>query len=271
MGAALAYYAAFSLLPLLLVTASVANVAFGYQRVENQIVQITTGLVGEEGAQTLQDVIVNVRENRPASITLVVSVLVLLYSTTGLFRHLKSALNIIWNVPPAAQGKVKGFIRDTVLSFLMVAGMGLALLITLIINGALLVYIRSLESRLPDGQHVLLWQAVGVAMLLLGTTVIFATIYKLLPDADVTWKDVWVGALITALLFSAGQFALGLFLHNSNLGTVYGAASVFTFVLIWVHISAHLVLLGAEFTQVYANHYGGKIVPMQTHEQFPPG
>jgi membrane protein len=268
LGAAIAYYAAFSLLPLLLVTTAIAGVLFGPERAEHDIVEGIHNLIGPQAAQTIRYAVESIGGNPGAqSLTTIFSVLAVLYGATGMFRHLKNALNIIWNVPPRTPSKVRGFIRDTVVSFGFVLGMGVLLLVVLIVNAALLSLVWSLDRAMPEVEHIRLWQAGAALLLFLATLFVFATIYRVLPDAHVRWRDVWVGAAITALLFSLGQLAIGAFLSSSSLDTIYGAASALMFILLWAYLTAHLILLGAEFTQVYANRYGSKIVPQQEHDR----
>jgi membrane protein len=188
------------------------------------------------------------------------STVILLFSATGVFRHLKDALNVIWSVPPKSKNKVKGFVRDSMVSLLFVMGLGLVLLLLLAVNVAFFSFIRSLGSAMPDLQSVHLWQLFGFALLFLVTIIGFAIVYKVLPDAEISWRDVWAGAVVTSLMFTIGQYVIGLLFSLSSIDTIYGAASALMIILIWVHVSAHILLFGAEFTQVYANKYGSKIV-----------
>jgi membrane protein len=258
LGAALAYYAAFSFVPLLLIGTSIAGLLFGEQQVENQLVQRIVELIGSESGQTIRDSVQAITGDANRSgLTTVLSVVALIFGATGLFRHLKESLNIIWSVPPAERNKVRGFIRDSVLALLMMVGLGVLLIGVLILNTALLSLVESIIADAPQLQWIR--HVAGVALMIAVMTLVFAALFKSLPDAHVTWRDVWVGAAVTALLFTIGQFVLGLFLRNNTLDTIYGAASTFVLILIWVHITAHVVLFGAEFTQVYANEYGAKI------------
>jgi membrane protein len=193
----------------------------------------------------------------------VISVLALLNGATGFFRHLKNALNVIWSVPPAEPTKVRGFLRDTLLSLVAVVGLGIALLLMMVLHGVLFAMLQSLDRIFPNTNLLPLWQFFGGVILFLFTLLMFVLIYKLLPDAEISWKDVWVGALVTAVLFTIGQFLLVLYVTASSIESVYGATSVLIIILTWVYFSAHLLLFGAEFTQVYANQRGSKIVPTQ--------
>lgn len=268
LGAALAYYAAFSFIPMLIVAVVIASVIFGNEQVESQVVRQIQEMVGTETAQSIRNALQTFHgKSTPSSVTTIFSVLALLYGATGMFRHLKSALNIIWNVPDAEKSKVRGFIYDTVLSFLLVIAFGLLLLIVLAANTVLFLVVRSLDELYPQFQYVRVMQGVGVVMLFLASASLFAVVYRYLPDAHVAWRDVWVGALMTALIFTGGQLIIATVMRQNTIETIYGAASLLIFILVWVHLSSHLVLLGAEFTQVYANRFGSKIIPEDDYQQ----
>lgn len=268
MGAALAYYAAFSFIPMLVIAVVISSVVFGTEHVEGHIFRQIQETVGTQTAQSVQDALSTIHGgNVPSTITVLFSTAALLYGATGLFRQLKDSLNIIWNVPNLEENKVRGFIRDTVRSFLAVIGFGLLLLVVLAINTILFLIVRSLDTLYPNFQYVRVMQGVGVAMLFLGSASLFAVVYRFLPDAHVAWRDVWVGSLITALIFTCGQLVIATVMSNNPVETIYGAASLLIFILTWVYISSHLVLLGAEFTQVYANRFGSKIIPENDYEQ----
>lgn len=262
MGAALAYYTAFSLVPLFVLSVTMASVIFGAEQVESQVIRSIREVIGQETAQTLRDALTTVRISSEFNpISTLFSTAALILGATGMFRHLKDSLNVIWNVPRPENSKMRGFIRDSVISLLMVMGFGLLLLLVLFSSFVLFAVVRSLDFWFPQLQYIRLFQAFGLVMLVLVAVVIFALIFKILPDAHVTWGDVWAGAALTALLFTTGQFAIALFMSSATFETFYGTASILLIVLVWVYVSAHLVLFGAEFTQVYANRYGSKITP----------
>ncbi len=268
MGAAVAFYAAFSLMPMLIVATAVGGMLFGQEEAENGIISALREVVGAEASQTLREVIENVNGSEAAtgSLLTVFGVIGALYGATGVFRHLKNALNTIWEVPPTTPNKVKGFVQDTLVSMLLVMALGTGLMLVLVVNGFLWTYVRSLSNIYSEADYIRLWQALGALMLFAFTTLIFVVIYKVMPDAHIAWGDVTVGALITALLFTIGQVVIGIMFSQSNLDTLYGAASAFMFMLTWVFVSSHIVLFGAEFTQVYANRHGEKITPQSEIE-----
>ncbi|MBI5667217.1 MAG: YihY/virulence factor BrkB family protein [Chloroflexi bacterium] len=266
LGASVAYYAVFSLIPLLLVGAAILSAFYSAEQTENRVFQTVKAAFGEEAAATVEDAVEAINQNGGfRSVTALVSVATLIFASTGMFRQLKSALNVIWEVPPPSPSKVKNFIRDTVQSFVLTLGLGILLLLAMVGNAVLLSAVGSLGTLKPDLTALRLWQIAGVLSLFAITTGIFTVIYKYLPDAHIAWRDVGVGAAVTALLFTVGQYGLGLLLDPRSMNSVYGAASALMFVFIWVNISAHLILFGAEFTQVYANKLGSKI---QTAEEY---
>ena len=262
LGAALAYFAAFSLFPLFLLSTLLVGALFGPTKVENQVVRQISGLVDQQTVQTIRDAVEHVTaKSQTSTITIVISIIALLNGATGFFRHLKSALNIIWSVPPVAPTKVHGFLRDTLLSLVAVVGLGIVLLVMMVLHGVGFAMLQSFDRIFPNADFLQLWQLLGGLILFLFTLFTFVLIYKLLPDAKISWRDVWVGSFVTAILFTAGQFLLVTYVTTSNMESLFGATSVLLIILTWVYFSAHLLLFGAEFTQVYANQRGSKIVP----------
>ena len=188
-----------------------------------------------------------------------ISVVILLIGASGVFAQLQSALNTVWNVKAKPNGGIWQFIRKRLLSFGMVLAIGFLLLVSLLVS-AFLSGISKLEINLLPGLTPL-WQLVNFAISFGFISLLFALIYKYLPDVKIRWKDVWVGAIITALLFTLGKFAIGFYLGRGSLGSSYGAAGSLIVFLAWVFYSAQILLFGAEFTQVYARKYGRKICP----------
>lgn len=260
LAAALAYYTAFSLAPLLIIVIALAGFFFGEEAAVGQIVSQIQGLVGRDGAQLIQTAIENA--NKPGSnadlIASLVNIAVLLFAATGVFAQLQDALDTIWEVAPKPGRGIWGFIRKRFLSFTMILGIGFLLLVSLIVSAALAAIANSISGLLPS---VLLWRILNLVISIGVITLLFAMIYKFLPDVKITWGDVWIGAAITALLFTLGKYLIGLYLRNSSFGSTYGAAGSLVIVLAWVYYSAQILFFGAEFTQVYARRYGSRIVP----------
>jgi membrane protein len=259
LAAALAYYTIFSLAPLLIIAIAIAGAVFGEEAAKGEIVEQLQGLVGREGAQFIQIAIENASKPNQGTIASIISVVVLLFGASGLFAQLQDALNTIWEVQPKPGRGLVGMLRDRFLSFSMVLGVGFLLLVSLIISAALAAFVNYFGNLLPGIS--LLLQFANFIISFAITTVLFGLIYKVLPDVEITWSDVWIGAMITSLLFSFGRFLLGMYLSNSSFGSTYGAAGSVVILLAWVYYAAQILFFGAEFTQVYARRYGSQIVP----------
>ncbi len=259
LAAALAYYTVFSITPLLVIVIAIAGTVFGQDIAQEQIVQQMNQLVGEQGAQVIEIALTNANQPQLGSIASIISVIILFIGASGVFAQLQKALNTVWNVT-VRQGKgIKDLIRKRLLSFGMVLVIGFLLLVSLIIS-AVLSGINNLEINLIPA-FTPFWQLLNFVISFCFISFLFALIYKYLPDAKIRWKDVWVGAVITAVLFVSGKSLIGLYLGRSSFGSAYGAAGSLIVFLIWVFYSAQILLFGAEFTQVYARKYGRTIRP----------
>ena len=259
LAAALAYYAIFSLAPLLIIAIAIAGAVFGEEAAKGEIVEQLQGLVGREGAQFIQIAIENASKPNQGTIASIISVVVLLFGASGLFAQLQDALNTIWEVQPKPGRGLVGILRDRFLSFLMVLGVGFLLIVSLILSAALGAFVDYFGNFLPGISFLLQFANFIISFAI--TTVLFGLIYKVLPDVEITWSDVWIGAMITSLLFSFGRFLLGMYLGNSSFSSTYGAAGSVVILLAWVNYAAQILFFGAEFTQVYARKYGSRIVP----------
>jgi membrane protein len=259
LGAALAYYTVFSLVPFLVVVIALIGVVFGQEAAQSAILGQIATLVGEQSAAAIKDMIQRADQPATGLITTVVAVGTLLIGASGVFGQLQDALNTVWGVEPKEGRGVWGFVKDRFLSFVAVLGTGFLLLVSLILSSALALLGKWFSGLLPLPEAVL--QLFNFALSFTVVTGLFALIFKVLPDAKVAWRDVWVGAALTAALFTVGKFALGLYLGKSNVASGYGAAGSLVLVLLWVYYSAQIMLYGAEFTQVYANRVGERIVP----------
>lgn len=259
LAAALAYYTIFSLAPLLIIAIAIAGAVFGEEAAKGEIVEQLQGLVGREGAQFIQIAIENASKPNQGTIASIISVVVLLFGASGLFAQLQDALNTIWEVQPKPGRGLVGMLRDRFLSFLMVLGVGFLLILSLVISAALTAFVNYFGHLLPGIGFLLQFANFIISFAI--TTVLFGLIYKVLPDVEITWSDVWIGAMITSLLFSFGRFLLGMYLGNSSFGSTYGAAGSVVILLAWVNYAAQILFFGAEFTQVYARRYGSRIVP----------
>ncbi|OYE03567.1 YihY/virulence factor BrkB family protein [Nostoc sp. 'Peltigera membranacea cyanobiont' 232] len=259
LAAALAYYTIFSIAPLLIIVIAIAGAVFGEEAARGQIVGQIQGLVGIEGAKFLESAIQNANQPKTGAIASIISVVVLLVGATGLFTELQDAMNTIWEVKPKPGRGVTNIIRLRVLSFAMVIGIGFLLLVSLVISTALTTLVTFFSNLLPGVDF--LWQLVNFILSFAITTVLFGLIFKVLPDVEIAWSDVLVGASLTSVLFSIGRFLLGQYLGNGSFGSAYGAAGSLVVILAWVNYAAQILFFGAEFTQVYARRYGSGITP----------
>lgn len=259
LAAALAYYTVFSITPLLVIAIAIAGFVFGRDAAQGEIVQQINGLVGEQGAQAIEMGLANADKPQFGSIASIISLLILLIGASGVFAQLQEALNTVWNVKTKPNLGIWQFIRKRLLSFGMVLAIGFLLLVSLILS-AMLSGIGKLQINLLPG-FTPLWQLLNFVISFGLIVLLFALIYKYLPDVKIRWQDVWVGAIITALLFTIGKFLIGLYLGRGSLGSAYGAAGSLIVFLAWVFYSAQILLFGAEFTQVYTRKYGTKIRP----------
>ncbi len=259
LAAALAYYTVFSVTPLLVIAIAIAGAVFGQDTAKNEIVQQINALVGEQGAQVIEIALANANQPQLGSLASIISLIILLVGASGVFAQLQEALNTVWDVKPKSDRGLWQFLRKRLLSFGMVLAIGFLLLVSLIFS-AILSGISNLEINLLPG-WVSLLRLLNLAISLGMISLLFALIYKYLPDAKIRWQDVWVGAIITALLFTLGKFLIGLYLGRGSLGSTYGAAGSLIIFLAWVFYSAQILLFGAEFTQVYARKYGRTIRP----------
>jgi membrane protein len=259
LGAALAYYTVFSLVPFLVVVIALIGMVFGQEAAQSAILSQIATLVGEQSAAAIKDMIQRADQPSTGLMATGFAVMTLLVGASGVFGQLQDALNTVWGVEPKEGRGLWGFIKDRFLSFVAVLGTGFLLLVSLILSSALAAFGKWFSGVLPLPETLL--HLMNFALSLAVITGLFALIFKVLPDAKVAWRDVWVGAVLTAALFTIGKYGLGLYLGKSNVASAYGAAGSLVVILLWVYYSAQILLYGAEFTQVYANRLGERIVP----------
>ncbi len=261
LAAALAYYTVFALAPLLIIVIAIAGLFFGEEQVRQNIVGQLGGLIGQNGQQALISLIEGARRPAAGLIATAIGVVTLVLAAGGLFGQLQDALNTIWEVQPKPGQGIWATLRARFLSFSMVLGVGFLLLVSLVISAALAA-VGQLVAGEQYGQ-TLIWQIVNFAVSFAITTLLFAMIFKILPDVEVAWSDVWIGAVATAALFALGRLLISLYLGKAAPESSYGAAGSLVAILIWVYYSAQILFMGAEFTQVYARRYGSKIEPAE--------
>ncbi|WP_052595714.1 YihY/virulence factor BrkB family protein [Aureispira sp. CCB-QB1] len=259
LAAALAYYTVFSLAPLVLIAIVIAGAFFGEEAARGEIVGQIQGLVGANGANMIESTIDNVSNTGNNFWASTISILVLLFGASGVFVALQDALNTIWDVKAKPQKGVINFIRKRFLSFSAVLGVGFLLLVSLIISAALSALDKYMSSVLPGFDAF--WFILNLIVSLGIITLLFALMFKYLPDVKIEWRDVWLGAFITAILFTIGKFAIGFYLGRGTFSSTYGAAGSLVAILAWVYYSAQILFFGAEFTQVYTRESGRDILP----------
>ena len=265
LGAALAYYTIFSIGPLLVIAIGIASLVFGEEAARGQIVGTAGGMVGPEGGKLIEESIKNANQGGGSIYATGLGIALLLFGAAGVFGQLKDALNTIWEVKPKPNLGFMHTIKERFFSFTMVLGTGFLLLVSLVLNAALAAFGVWLRSFMPGGDVV--WQVINAVVALGVVTLMFALLFKFLPDVKIGWKDVWIGALVTAILFLVGQLLLGLYLGSGAVGSAWGAAGALVIILVWVYYSAQIFFLGAEFTQVYTNRFGSRVRP-EPYAQF---
>lgn len=250
LGAALACYAILSLAPLLVFALAIVTTGFGHSAAEQKIIGGAAAVIGPDGANAVQTLLDSARKPASGVSTTVLGIITLLFGASGVFSELQSALNIIWEVEPAAGSGILTLIKDRLASFGMVLAIGLLLLVSLILTAFLAAAGKFFGGILPLPPFVL--STVNFLLSFVGDTVLFGLIFKYVPDKKIAWRDLWVGSLVTAFLFSVGKFLIGLYLGKAGVGSAYGAAGSFIVVIVWVYYSSMIFLFGAEFTHELA-------------------
>lgn len=261
LAAALSYYTMFSLAPLLIIAIAIAGLMFDTAVAQEQIHAQIKGLVGVEGADAIKEMIEHSGDWGDSIIATLIGVATLLFGATGVFGQLQDSLNTIWEVAPKPNRTWMETIKVRFVPFTMVLGIGFLLLVSLIVSTALASLEQFMQGLLPGME--LLGQIFNFAISFGVITLLFAMMYKVLPDVKIAWRDVWIGAAATALLFTIGKFLIGLYLGKSSFSSTYGAAGSLIVILLWVYYSSQILFLGAEFTQVYAKRYGSRIQPAE--------
>lgn len=258
LAAALAYYTIFSLAPVLVIVIAVAGFVWGQADVRTQLIVQIQNSIGENGAQLIESLLDGASRSGGSLLASLIGTATLILGALGVFNELQSSLNFIWKIEPEQpQGIpaiIKNILIDRLASFGLILGIGLLLLASLVASTVI--------AGLPIPSLAL--QALDLLISFILMTLLFAMIYKILPDAEIAWRDVWSGAGVTSLLFAVGKYLVGLYLGNSAASSAFGAAGSLALLLVWIYYSAQIFFFGAEFTQVYANRFGSKIVPEAT-------
>lgn len=262
LASSLAYYAVFSLAPLLGLVIMIVGAIFGEAVVQEEVVHRLRELFGQEGAELISTAIGNLKvDYRQLTFTVFFNLVFLLFGATGVFTQIQTALDRIWEVKPAPRRKIFHLLRKRLLCFLMVLVIALLLILFFIANAILTSLVTFFNQLFPGLGYIS--QFISLLITFGGTTLIFTMMYSILPDADIAWRDTIVGALITSVLFLVGQYFFGLFLSRTDFGSAYGVAGSFVIVITWIFYAAHILFLGAEFTKVYAKQRGSAIVPSE--------
>jgi membrane protein len=263
LSASLAYYTIFSIGPLLLLVISLTGLFFENRDITTDVYNQIRTLIGLEGAQQVLNIIRNMQQQNSAAKFGIISVVVLIFGASGVFIEIQSSINYIWSIKAKPQKGWLKFIKDRLLSFSLIAGVGFLLIVSLFINTLMDILSGQLQ-RLFSMENVLLFKALNLIILFLIISFLFAVIYKVLPDARIAWRDAFVGAGFTGFLFLIGKFAIGFYLGNSKFGNTYGAAAAIILLLSWIYYSSIILYRGAEFTKVYAIKVGKGIQPYKT-------
>lgn len=254
LSAALAFYTVLSLSPLLIIVIAVAGRVFGAEAVRGEIVAQFGSLIGHSAAEQIEIMIQQASNPKTNLIASLLGLVTLLLGSAGVFGQLKDALDTVWSAKPSRYTGFRGYFRSYMLSMMMVLGVAFLLLISLVLSAGISGLGKWAADLLPSS--VIALRVAEFLLTFVVITVLFAMIYKILPEVDLAWRDVWVGAAVTALLFNIGKLAIGVYLGRSSVGSVFGAAGSLVIILVWTYYSAAIFLYGAELTEVFARNWG---------------
>jgi membrane protein len=255
LGAALAFYAVLSMAPLLVISVAIAGFVFGRQAAQGQILQQIQNLVGASGAEAVQGILQHLSHISSGIAATTVGVIVLLFGASGVFCELRDSLNAVWGVKTPGAG-LKGMIKYRFFSFALVLSIGFLLLVSLVLSAALAAAGKYFGQFLPVSPWIL--HTANLLISFAGVTILFALLYKVVPDIPIAWSDVWIGAAVTSVLFSLGKLFIGLYLGKASVGSAYGAAASLVVFLVWIYYSAQIFFLGAEFTRSFSERHGAR-------------
>jgi membrane protein len=259
LGAALAFYTTFSLAPLLIIVIAIFGFAVGQATVQAEILRRAQELVGEQAASSIQLMIGDGYRPDPSLFATIISIMIILIGSTSAFVMLKQALNIMWGAKGNPDAPIWNMVKERLLSFFMIFFIGILLILSFVLSVALSFLSGFFQYLLPLQPFFM--QVADFSLSILLITLLFAVIYKVLPDVEIAWTDVWIGSIITAILFTLGKFLFAMYLGRSSISSAYGAASSLAIILMWVYYSAQVFFIGAEITKVYANRYGSRVRP----------
>jgi membrane protein len=263
LSAALAYYTIFSIGPVLIIIISLAGLFYGREAVQGKIYYQINGLVGNSAALQIQDIIQNIEKSQLSASGAVIGVIVLLIGATGVFTEIQDSINYIWSIKAKPKRGLLKLLMNRLISFSLIISFGFVMLVSLIVN-ALVDLLQERLERYFDSVTVYIFQGVNYLILFTIISILFAIIFRVLPDATIRWRDAFVGAAFTAFLFLIGKFLIGFYLKYSNIGVTYGAAASMVLLLLWVYYTSIILFFGAEFTKVYTLNFGSGIQPDKT-------
>lgn len=263
LSASLSYYTLFALAPVLIIIISLAGIFFGRKAVQGEVYEQLNELIGSDAAIQVQDIIFNIQQTQSTTTGAAIGVAVLLIAATGVFTEMQGSINFIWSVKAKPKKSWLKFLLNRLLSFSLILGLGFLLLVSLIVNALLTLLSDKLIKFFPNAT-LSFFNLLNTAILLVVITGLFTVIFKVLPDAIISWKDALIGSALTATLFLFGKYLIGLYLGKSNLGIHYGTAASIVIILTWIYYSAMILYYGAEFTKVYALNAGEGIRPKKT-------
>jgi membrane protein len=257
LGAALAYYTVFSLAPLLVIVIGIAGLLLGHDAAQVGVTSQLENLVGAKGGEAIRTMLASANQPDSGGVGSVFGIIMLVFGASGLFSQLQDALNTIWHVQPKPGRGFAGIVRDRFLSFSMVVGVAFLLLVSLVVSAGL----AALASLLHDWQTSVVGLSIATLVDLTVLTFLFAMVFRFLPEVRIAWRNVWLGSVITALLFTVGKILISLYLGHSGIASAYDAAGSFAVLLVWVYYTSQVFLFGAELTKAYANRYDSLIAP----------
>ena len=263
LSAALSYYTIFAIGPLLVIVLSLSGIFLGEAAVEGKLYGQIRGLIGSEAAKQVQEIIQNIQKTNNSTIGAIIGGIVLVIGATGIFAEIQDSINYIWSLKAKPK---RGFIKllmNRLLSFSLIISLGFLLIVSLVANALMDILNERLTKFFPDTMVYIIY-GLNIVLLLAVISLLFAIIFKVLPDGKIKWKDAFVGAFFTSILFLIGKSAIGYYLGNSKLGSTYGTAASVVIILTWVYYTSIILYFGAEFTKIYALEFGGGIVPNET-------
>lgn len=260
LSASLAYYTVFSMGPLLIMIIFISGIFWGREAIEGSIYTQMNGFVGEDAAKQIQEIVKNASLSDKGTFAAIIGAIFLLIGATGVFGEIQDSINGIWGLKPKPKGGFMKLIKTRLLSFGIIGSLGFLLLVSLAVTAVVEGLNRRLQTIFPD-VAVVIFYIINILLTLGVVTLLFAVIFKVLPDAKLKWKDVWAGSIATAILFMIGKFAISFYISKSEVGSTYGTAGSLVVILLWIYYSSMILYFGAEFTKVYVVKYGAPIQP----------